>query len=66
MVTNLVLTHVRNANGGIGVRRGVSKGVEDSPDGRGGVAPLQSVEGLGMAGPGETLGSPWPSLTIRQ
>jgi hypothetical protein len=30
-----------------------------------GVARLQGVEGWGMAGPGETLGSPWPPLVIR-
>jgi hypothetical protein len=28
------------------------------------VACPQGVEGLGMAGPGETLGSPWPPLAI--
>jgi hypothetical protein len=30
-----------------------------------GVACSQGVEGLGMAGPGETLESPWIPLTIR-
>jgi hypothetical protein len=30
-----------------------------------GVAHLQEVKGSGMAGPGETLGSPWPPLAIR-
>jgi hypothetical protein len=54
------------------VRRGVSKGVEESRrpptlgaghprNGRkavSGMARLQGVEGLGRAGPGETLGSP--------
>jgi hypothetical protein len=29
-----------------------------------GVARLRVIEGSGMAGPGETLGSPWPSLAI--
>jgi hypothetical protein len=29
------------------------------------VACPQGIEGLGMAGPGETLGSPWPTLAIR-
>ena len=29
-----------------------------------GVAHLQGVEGSGMAGPGETLGSPWPPLAL--
>jgi hypothetical protein len=56
--------------------RGVSKGEEDgrrpptlwagySRNGHNavlGVARLQGVEGLGMAGPGETLGSPWIPL----
>jgi hypothetical protein len=62
---------------GIGVRRGVSKGVEDSHrpsalwashsrnghEAICGVARSQGVKGLGMAGPGETLGSPWPVAT---
>jgi hypothetical protein len=30
-----------------------------------GVARPQGVEGLGMAGPGETLGCPWIQLAIR-
>jgi hypothetical protein len=29
------------------------------------VALLQGVKGLGMAGPGETIGNPWPPLLIR-
>jgi hypothetical protein len=29
------------------------------------MACLQGVEGLGMAGLGDTLGSPWPSLAVR-
>jgi hypothetical protein len=62
-----------------GVGRGESKGVGDdhrSPalqagylrNGHkavSGVARLQDVEGQGMAGPGETLRSPWPPLAIR-
>jgi hypothetical protein len=58
------------------VRRGVSKGVEDGrrPPALRGVHPRnghkavsvvarpQGVEGLGMGGPGETLGSPWIPL----
>jgi hypothetical protein len=61
------------------VWRGVSKGVEDGRrppalraghprNGRkaaSGVARPQGVEGSGMAGPGETLGSPWIHLAIR-
>jgi hypothetical protein len=61
------------------VRRGVSKGVEEGrrppalrtgypKNGHmavSGVARLQGVEGLGEAGPGVTLGSPWIPLTIR-
>jgi hypothetical protein len=61
-----------------GVRRGVSKGVEDGCRlpalqaghpwnglrDESGVAGLQGVEGLGMSGLGETLGSPWPALAI--
>ena len=35
------------------------------PYGRLGVARPQGVEGLGMAGPGETLGSPWIPLPVR-
>jgi hypothetical protein len=59
----------------IGVRRRVSKGVEDGRKppalGKGrkavsGVARLQGLEGLGIAGPSDTLGSPWPTLAIRQ
>jgi hypothetical protein len=64
---------------GMGARRGVSKEVEDgrrSPALRvghpwnshkavSGVACPQGVEGSGMAGPGETLGSPWPPIAIR-
>jgi hypothetical protein len=46
------------------VRRGVSKGVEDGPPALG-VAPPQGVEGLGKAGPVETLGRPWIPLAIR-
>jgi hypothetical protein len=45
----------------LGVRRRVSKGVED---GRRPPA-LRGVEGLGTAGPGETLGSQWPPFAIR-
>jgi hypothetical protein len=61
------------------VRRGVPKGVSDgrrSPALRAGhprnghkavsgMAHPQPVEGLGMAGPGQTLGSPWIPLAIR-
>jgi hypothetical protein len=63
------------------VRRGVSQGVEDSRRLLGaraaggsplrghktvsGVARPQGVEELGMAGRGETLGSPWIPLAIR-
>jgi hypothetical protein len=39
-------------------RRGVSKAVS-------GVSSPQGVERLSMAGPGETLGSPWIPLPIR-
>jgi hypothetical protein len=60
----------------ISVRHGVSKGVKDgirppalqvdhpmnSCMAVSGVARLQGVKGSGMAGPGETLGSPWPPL----
>jgi hypothetical protein len=60
----------------IGVRRGVSKRVADSrkPPDRAtpetavtisGVVRLQGEEGLGMAGRGESLGSPWPPFAIR-
>jgi hypothetical protein len=63
---------------GIGVRHGVFKGVDDScrppvllvghPRNVcktvSGVARLRDVEGLGLAGPSDTLGSPWPPLTI--
>jgi hypothetical protein len=61
------------------VREVVSKGEEDGrrsptlraghpPNGRKtiwGVAHLQGVEGLSMAGAGETLGSPWIPLPVR-
>jgi hypothetical protein len=61
------------------VQRGVSKGVEDghrplallaghTRKGRkavSGMAHPQGVEGLGMAGPGETLRSLWIPLAIR-
>jgi hypothetical protein len=61
------------------VRRGVSKGVEESRrppalwavhprNGRkafSGVARPQGLEGSGLAGPGETLGNPWIPLAIR-
>jgi len=64
---------------GIGVRRGVSKGVEDGcrppvlqedlpwngPKAVSGKTPPQAVQWLGMSDPGETLGSPWPPLAIR-
>jgi hypothetical protein len=63
----------------IGVRGGVSKRVEDyrrplamrvghPTNGRKAilaVARLQGVEGSGMAGPGETSGSPWPHIAMR-
>jgi hypothetical protein len=63
----------------IGVWRGVSKEVEDGqrppalqtgqpwndPKAVLGVVRLQGIEGYGMAGPVETLGSPWPSRAIR-
>jgi hypothetical protein len=63
----------------IGVRSGVSKGVEDGrrllawsaghpwngSNAISGVACPQGIDGLGMANPGETLGSPWPPLAIR-
>jgi hypothetical protein len=39
----------------LGVWRGVSKGVEDG-----------RVEGSGMAGQGETLGRPWPALSMEK
>jgi hypothetical protein len=48
----------------IGVRRGVSKGVEDGHF-KGGPPTALGIEKLGMAGPGETLGCPWPPLAIR-
>jgi hypothetical protein len=41
-----------------GVRRGVSKEVEDGRMAVSGVAFPQGVEGLGMAGLGETIGNP--------
>jgi hypothetical protein len=49
----------------LGVRRGVSKGVEDDLTAISGVARPQGVEGLVIEGPGETLGSPWPLHAIR-
>jgi hypothetical protein len=63
----------------IRVRRGVSKRVENGrrpPALRAGypkngskavttMVRLQGIEGLGMAGPGEALGSLWPPLAIR-
>jgi hypothetical protein len=63
----------------IGVQRGVSKGVEDgrrppalwaghrsnSCKAVSGAVRPQGVEGLSMAGPCETLRSPWPPLAIR-
>ena len=54
------------------VRCGVSKGEEDGrrPPAHGQANPRsgrpQGVERSGMAGPGETLGSPWPPLPICQ
>jgi hypothetical protein len=62
----------------IDVRRGVSKRVEDghrpatlqvghprnSHKAVSGVACPQGIEGLGMVGPGETSGNPWPPLPI--
>jgi hypothetical protein len=60
----------------IAVRHGVSKMVEDGRRGKAvsgvarrgkavsGVARPQGVEGQFMAGPGETVGSPWPPLAI--
>jgi hypothetical protein len=62
-----------------GVWRGVSKGVEDGckplalwvgylSNGQKAVsevARMQGVEGLGMVGPRDTLGSPWPPFAIR-
>jgi hypothetical protein len=60
---------------GIGVRLAVSKGVEDGRRLQAGhpintlktvlgVARPQGIEGLGMAGPSQTSGSPWPPLAI--
>jgi hypothetical protein len=60
----------------IGVQRGVSKGVEDGRklptlwvghpgNGRFRSGPPQGVEGLGMASPAKTLGSPRSPLAIR-
>jgi hypothetical protein len=52
-----------------GVRRGVSKGVEDGCRPRtavSGVARLLGVEGSGMAGLGNTSVRPRPPLAIRQ
>jgi hypothetical protein len=56
----------------IGVHSGVSKGVEEESrlptlrvDHLSGVARPQGIERLGMAGLGETLGSPWAPLAIR-
>jgi hypothetical protein len=55
-----------------GVWHGVSKGVEvclwtgdPSCKAVSRVACSQGVEGLGMAGPSDTLGSPWPPLSMR-
>jgi hypothetical protein len=48
----------------IGTWREVSKGEEDSHKAVSGVACLQGIEGYGMAGQDETLGSPWPPLAI--
>jgi hypothetical protein len=51
----------------IGVRRGVSKGVENGcrlPNLRAGWPALQNIDGYGMAVPGETLGIPWPPLAL--
>jgi hypothetical protein len=57
----------RVEEGGRPVRHGVSNGVEDSQNGCKAVLQVacpHGVEELGMAGPGETLGSPWIPLTI--
>jgi hypothetical protein len=51
----------------IGVQRWVSKRLENGrrPPALSGVARLQSIEGSGIAGPGEILGNPWQPLAIR-
>jgi hypothetical protein len=63
----------------IGVRRGVSKGLEEGRNPPGlraghpwngfkavsGVAHPKGIEGSAMAGLSDTLGSPWPPLAIR-
>jgi hypothetical protein len=51
--------------GYIGVKPGVSKGVGDRHCSVGGPPLKRNVEGYGMMGPGEKLGSPWPLLAIR-
>jgi hypothetical protein len=57
-----ILTDFESLCGSLmGVRRGLSKGVLD---GRRPPA-LQGVEGSSMAGPGDTLGRPWPPFAIR-
>jgi hypothetical protein len=43
----------------------VPRQVASPAGGRFGVARLQGIEGLGMADPGETSGSPWLPLAIR-
>jgi hypothetical protein len=49
----------------IGVRRGVCKGVDGGRKAVSGLACPQGMEGLGMAGPSDILGSQWPPLAIR-
>jgi hypothetical protein len=63
----------------MGVRRGVSKGVEDGGwkpalganhprngcKAVSGVARPHGIEGSQMAGPDKTLGSPWPPAAVR-
>jgi hypothetical protein len=47
--------------------KGYPRGKKTAPNGRNavlGVARPQGVEGLGMAGRGETLGSPWILLPV--
>jgi hypothetical protein len=71
---NVAIRWIPGSGGSRLVRCGVSKGVEDGrrpPAVRAGhrkavlgVARPQGVEGLGVAGPGKTLGSPWRPLTI--
>jgi hypothetical protein len=53
--------------GDIGAQHGVSKEVRRRPQATrpAGGPPLKGVEGSGMAGLAETLGSPWPPLAIR-